>query len=333
MTNYRKILALAFVFTIGIFPSRGVSSKPFEFSRCLSVLGSEYVELEIGHHFVSGTIAKTAPLGYSFDLKVTALRPIDGIGHLLVIKFREFDGLTRQAVETWPGFFQKYDMYADSKTLVIPDAIRLNYLNPQAIQFRNVPFFLPQYYSENFFKRSLKKGLIPLASWGDAFLHDRTQEHLLGALIMPKWMYQMFQTYLQFEAEWLNLATVKKSRETRQVIERFLSVGLMWDVVTANLGHFFSFSVDPRRKVAEELQIEYLTEVLYKQSAILRPGFSDRAKTLSVQFQLGNLEQLDAETERLGQKFHYVPVTREFARKEAERIVAELSVKSSDPLK
>ncbi len=168
-------------------------------------------------HFSQFVISPHYPFHDDYSVVEKVVIPQNGIGRLLYVKVSM--GELKNLISKWPKFFKQFDIYADAHYTIYPDAVRLNHLMKNGIKFKDVPFYRKQHYSSQYFSKSLEKGFVPLASFGFFFHHDRAEDHLIGALVLPAWLY---------------IRMVEKHKQSSK--EDRLKIALQWDRMTSFLG-------------------------------------------------------------------------------------------------
>ncbi len=179
--------------------------------------------------------------------KATAYKPRYGEGRQILLVARKFNQelspALLNAILKFPYFFLRYDMHAEGEKLVIPDDVRLNTFMKNGVQFEALPFYMPQYYDEEYFQVRLAAGFIPVGKTGDAFYHDRMEEHLVGALILPGWLYERYLHYSQFDQA-LSKASIAQSENDASLLRSYAALrsspGRNWDTMTSILGYYIS---------------------------------------------------------------------------------------------
>ena len=160
--------------------------------------------------------------------------PKDRIGTL--IRAVVVEGINTQifsAVEKFPKYFAQFDIYAnpDTMTVILPDGNRLTGLVKNGIRYFDIPRqSANQKYSEDFFRKKIIDGVVPLASEGYLFHHDRLEDHMMGALIVPNWLFEKVVKYAKFEEAFLT--------QPNETSTRNHSSGALWDDMTSRLGTF-----------------------------------------------------------------------------------------------
>ena len=277
-----------------------------------------------------------------YHIHVHTHRPQNGPGHLLTMKIPEGDANYTSLYETafaFPKFFAQFDIVADAdRTLTIPDAERLNSFMKNNVQFKDVSVLSRQGYSDEYFDRSLEAGKIPLASLGFYFLHDRLQEHMMGALIMPPWLYEKYVQYSRFEkalfeSDFWNAAFKEKEQKLKYeqgYRENRSSPGKNWDNMTASLGLKLTLMVRP--DTTRDQVIDYLKSYLLYVSRALTPSHEDsyfnvylRTNSVPAYFpHFAYNKDFMKKLRVLEQQFLSETISEDFAKEEATRIVNEV---------
>lgn len=274
--------------------------------------------------------------------KVHAFKPRYGNGRLLFLEAKKFDKESQpsllKAILKFPNFFLRYDMRAEGENLVIPDAERLNTFMKNGVRFEGVPFYIAQYYDEKYFQGRLAAGFIPIGTTGDAFYHDRMEEHLMGTFILPGWLYDRFLHYNQFDQA-LARAIYPQSENDKSLVRSYLALrsspGRNWDTMTSLLGYFIVTSLpDCNQPILKEHILELVkmlrdraNNMTVGPTSALRDeiGKRDDGHYLSAIFKQGVSE--------LEEKFAIEKIPDETILEEALRIIHEVHGTSIDTLK
>lgn len=220
----------------------------------------KYINVTVNTHNIQGTIVPSIPLirpnpsqifrGLVFQGQSLKLKPIDGIGHLLVIS----SNLGSVTTPIWSSLLRsrslaerlsRYDIYADYEKIIFPDDIRLNYLLRQehgrdAFQIYDIPSWRSQHYTEIYFLKILSElGKIPTSSHVKSadFFHDKFEEHLVGGIFLPHDIFNRFRNFSFLVREVKDIPELRKYKEVKEYI--YNSANLLsqnWDLLTMIVG-------------------------------------------------------------------------------------------------
>ena len=211
---------------------------------------------------------------------VQAFKPRYGNGRLLFLMAKKIDlesplPSLLKAILKFPLFFSRYEMVAEGTNLVIPDADRLNIFLSNGVQFDAVPFYKAQYYDELYFQQILAEGFIPIGTTGDAFYHDRMEEHLIGALILPRVLFARYLHYNQFDQA-LTQATFPQTENEKSLVRSYLALrsspGRNWDTMTSLLGYYIVQSLPAPSEPILKQHIQELFTLLRRRADSLTVG-------------------------------------------------------------
>lgn len=261
----------------------------------------------------------------NFIKSIQTFRPRHGVGNLIVIEFTQTQTSSLlHAVLAFPGFFARYEMYASGRTLVIPDSRRLSSVMRRGLSFTDV-IFGKQEYSEAHFKQNFRQARIPMGTRGYWFHHDRLQEHLLGALFVAPWMIGRLQTYFEFDEALGATDLFRKNEKYRRFFVRQGSAGHAWDQLTSRLGTTIDQLSVGWRNESRETKIQRLAhDLLWIDQNLLNPQVRLFLDGVEGKLPADEVEKIRRLVQQTASPFLYQPITPEFARAEAEKILNEL---------
>jgi len=255
--------------------------------------------------------------------KIKFFIPEDGIGYLMRIGAGdtvEDDTYLKKAVLKFPEYFKQFDIYFDKKYLIIPDSLRLTKLVKNGIRFVDIsPFNEIQDYIESDFRAQALKKQIPLGTRGYYFFHDRLDDHMLGSIIMPGWLFEKFVNYVEFENEiYKSDGPLKKYLRDRPNRSQ---AGYLWDSLTSVLGCFVP-NLDV--KEIDTYDIVNLAKYLLTYSERLNPNGPNPVMN-ELKESEKNFADINADYKNFQQKYGLNTITEAYAIKEAVRIIHEIT--------
>lgn len=248
-----------------------------EVLTCEQVLAGSKAQLFSSYNFNIFSIGRENT--HSYTTKI--YKPKSGVGKLIHIKPKVIDEKKRPpiliCILRYPEFFARFDMYASGDSVVMPDHVRLNSLLKNGVQFESAPFFFWRYYFEDEFDAVLETGKILIGSNGPTFYHDRMEDHLTGALILPAWLYQKYLQYNKFDQAVIALRSDPNLTEQDQSFLNYYtstrsSPGRNWDVTTNLLGLILEKDFPKKDEPVEKAKIQTFVETLRRRTNSLTPG-------------------------------------------------------------
>lgn len=191
----------------------------------------------LGLKDVSPTPPQYPKTNRDFDLQVK--QPKDGVGHLLVIDFkRELRMPLYMMARKFPEFFKRFDIYAARNVLIMPDAVRLSALSANGIGYQDMRTEGRNQFTEDESDQMLEQRKLLLnASNEDYFLHDRTVDHTLANLVMPKVLFEKLRARILIERDFVNSEFLKKETGFASYYQfHNRTRDTVWDDWTAMLG-------------------------------------------------------------------------------------------------
>ena len=161
-------------------------------------------------------------------------------------------------------------------------------------------------------------------SMEDAFSHDRMEEHLLGAIIMPSWVSAKYWNYSRFYLTWKN--SFKQSLDGGTVY--YLSSefpGANWDRITSAFGNLFNFlnARSPYLGIVETIKVlENENQRLSTTPALYIVERLERIKGKWNRNEITNLQKSLSETAK---GFPSTPLTHEQIVSEAIALVHQIT--------
>lgn len=267
---------------------------------------------------------------------ITTWKPGTGVGQLIaidVVAIHEHWPTMFRVAAQYPEYFARFDIYANNKRLIIPDARRLNTLTKNGVQFKDLLRLFPwssHFYSNEYFDKNFEKGHIVLASKGSYFYHDRLQEHMMGALILPGWLYEKFVAYTKFKKSVLQMKPQKMDKKFKDFIDYesgpTTTSAHYWDDLTGRIGRMVDEMA--RRKAVSAEDITKLRDIFLEDGVGFTPGLESYIGSNMVYF--WRLEKdkglpLLTEVEKIAARFPTENITKERALSEAIRVIHELT--------
>lgn len=179
---------------------------------------------------------------------VTRHKPSHGPGSIWVIRFNQRTSYRVLYIlaRRYPVFFRRLEINAVEsgpeglQTLTMPDSARLNWLRSQngnpGFTYRDRELWRKQPYTNEEFFSSIRRRLITLATHGEFYIHDRIEEHLVGALLLPDFVTEGL-IHSASVIEKLSSRSSARSGPFRRELDRIkLSFGETWDATTLRFG-------------------------------------------------------------------------------------------------
>ncbi len=267
---------------------------------------------------------------------ITTWKPSSGPGQLIaidVVELHEHWPTLFKVARRYPEYFAQFDIYANEKRLIIPDSTRLNTRTKNGVRFKDLFRFFPwssHFYTNEYFDRNFEKGLIVLASRSSYFYHDRMQEHMMGALILPAWLYEKFVAYAKFK----KLVLQMKQQKTDKKLKDFIGYesgptttsAHYWDDLTGRIGRMVEEMARHGGVLPED--ILKLRDIFLDAGVGFTPGLESyigRNLVYGWRFESDKGAPILAEVERIAAQFPTETITTEKALREAIRVVHELT--------
>ena len=274
---------------------------------------------------------------------ITTWQPTSGRGRLIaidVVQVHEHWPTLFRVAAQYPEYFAQFDIYANNKRLIIPDSERLNSLTKNGVQFKDLFRLFPwssHFYSNEYFDRNFEKGRVVLASRGSYFYHDRMQEHMMGALVMPSWLYEKFVAYAKFK----KLVLQMKPQNFDKKFKEFISYesgptttsAHYWDDLTGRIGRMIDEMA--RRQGVTSEDILKLRDIFLESGVGFTPGLESYIGSNMVyswRFEHDKGASYLAEVNKIAAQFPTEKITKEKALKEAIRLIHELTKISEQQL-
>lgn len=274
---YKYSLSSCLAFFVIFFYILSVRSETFTASQC-EMLFRDDIRNPSPNSLAKPDL-KSRFFGSYSGVKVTSYRTTDTVGHMMRIEFPLNPGehtpnnLLYNVVKAFPYFFSRFDFYVESNLMYAPDALRLSAKSTNGLKFLDVPFYRRQMYSERFFKKKFVDGIFPLSTYGGLFVHDRLGEHMIGSLLMPRWILEQAKLFVKFEDAWLVSSSAKKYPGVVKTIQETAGITGSWDLRTFELGATI-ISVAARKRVTRG-DVEYLAKQLKSMHRMLTPGLTE----------------------------------------------------------